>query len=501
MPASRPGPPGVPSERVRALNRAPLGRGDYVLYWMIAARRTSWNFALERALHLAGELERPLVVFEPLRVDYPWASLRLHRFVLDGMRDTAAALAKAGVGYYPYVEPRPQAARGLLARLAQDACAVITDDAPFFFLPRMLARAADEVKVLFEAVDSNGLLPLSVARGAFARAYDFRRFLQRELAPHLRRFPAAETLARVTLAPPRPFAKDVTSRWPAAETEVLDERGAALARLPIDQEVRPCETRGGARAGKAALERFVEQRLAGYAGERNDAAQESTSELSPYLHFGHVGAHQVFARIAAAEGWKQERLGSSSAGRREGWWGMSAGAEAFLDQLVTWRELGFQASRHEPLHDRFDGLPAWACSTLAKHAGDRRVQVYDFDSFDRARTHDELWNAAQNQLRQSGRIHNYLRMLWGKKILHWSVSPREAFETAVRLNDRYALDGRDPNSYSGIGWVFGKYDRPWGPEREVFGVVRYMSSDNTRRKMDVGAYLRRWGQAGGLFPD
>ena len=180
-------------------------------------------------------------------------------------------------------------------------------------------------------------------------------------------------------------------------------------------------------------------------------------------------------------------------GRREGFWGLSAPAEAFVDQLVTWRELGYNRCALDPDHDRYETLPDWARATLDEHAADPRPHLYDLAAFERAETHDPLWNAAQNQLVREGRIHNYLRMLWGKKVLEWSRSPREALAILIELNNRYALDGRNPNSYSGIFWIFGRYDRPWGPERPIFGKVRYMTSANTARKVRVVEYVERYG--------
>ena len=168
---------------------------------------------------------------------------------------------------------------------------------------------------------------------------------------------------------------------------------------------------------------------------------------------------------------------------------MSAAAEGFLDQLVTWRELGYRSARYVPDNGSYSALPRWARATLAEHAGDPREFVYSQEQLDAAETHDEIWNAAQRQLRHDGVIHNYLRMLWGKKILEWTRSPEEAHDIMFELNDRYALDGRDPNSVSGIHWVLGRYDRAWGPERPIFGKVRYMSSDSTRRKLKMTEYL------------
>jgi len=171
---------------------------------------------------------------------------------------------------------------------------------------------------------------------------------------------------------------------------------------------------------------------------------------------------------------------------------MSREAESFLDELVTWRELGYNMASRRPDYDRYESLPDWAQATLAKHAGDPRPEVYTLADFEAGRTHDEIWNAAQGQLAGEGRIHNYLRMLWGKKVLHWSETPRQALAHLIELNNKYALDGRNPNSYSGIFWCLGRYDRPWAPERPIFGSVRYMSSESTRRKFKVDRYVERW---------
>jgi deoxyribodipyrimidine photo-lyase len=181
-------------------------------------------------------------------------------------------------------------------------------------------------------------------------------------------------------------------------------------------------------------------------------------------------------------------------GSRAGWWRMSSPAESFLDELITWRELGYNRCFLDPDHEDYDTLPPWALATLAEHAADERPHLYTLEQLQAAETHDEVWNAAQRQLVREGRMHNYLRMLWGKKILEWSPSPREALEVLVELNNRFALDGRNPNSYSGIFWCLGRYDRPWGPERPIFGKVRYMSSDNTRRKLRLSAYLERFAE-------
>jgi deoxyribodipyrimidine photo-lyase len=476
------------------VNRAPVrGDGGFVVYWMIAARRTRWNFALQRAVEWCRELRRPLLVLEPLRAAYPWASDRLHAFALDGMADNAAAFAQAGIRHHPYVEPADGAGKSLLEALAADACVVVTDDFPHFFLPRMVAAAADRLPVLLEAVDSNGLLPLRAPQKAFATAYHFRRFLQKELPEHLYALPDADPLHRLDASPVASIPAEIAQRWPAASPELLRRTPGALAALPIDHDVPPADLRGGAVAGGKVLRDFIGKRLAQYGSGRNQPDADASSGLSPYLHWGFVSAHEVFDAIVRREGWSPERLALKPTGAREGWWGMGADAEAFLDQLVTWRELAFNTAARVEGHDRYDALPAWARATLERHAGDDRA-LLSLELLEEGRSYDALWNATQGQLRREGRIHNYLRMIWGKRFLEWTRHPREAVEWMLRLNDRWALDGRDPNSVSGIFWCLGRYDRPWAPERPVFGVVRYMSSANTARKLRVKDYIHRYAE-------
>jgi deoxyribodipyrimidine photo-lyase len=488
----------VPPIRVRALNEAPIrAERDYVLYWMVANRRTRRNFALQHAVLRARALDRPLVILEALRSDYPWASDRLHAFALQGMADNAATLRRRRVLYYPYVERQRGEGRGLLEALAQRAALVVTDDFPAFFIPHMQAAASRALDVRIDIVDSNGLLPMRAGDRAFTSAYSFRAFLQKQLQAHLAAVPEADPLATSAAAdlPEPPALPDaLRRRWPAAD-DVLRDPAGSLASLPIDHGVKAVDTPGGASAAMRQLVRFLDEHLPTYREYRNEPEREATSGLSPYLHFGHIGVHDVFAELMTAEQWTMRKIRTGMGGKRDGWWGASPNAEAFLDELVTWRELGFNLCSQRDDYDRFDALPSWAIATLTRHASDPREHVYSVEVFAAAETHDPLWNAAQTQLRLEGRLHGYLRMLWGKKILEWTRTPQEAFDVMIELNNKYALDGRDPNSYNGISWVLGRYDRPWGPERPIFGTVRYMSSANTARKMPVKGYLRKYAPA------
>jgi deoxyribodipyrimidine photo-lyase len=483
----------VPATRIRNSNEQPVNeRGEYVLYWMIASRRLHFNFALDRALQHCASLAKPLVIFEALRIGYPWASDRLHRFVLDGMADNARTCEEHSVRYYPYVEPAPNAGKGLLAALAVNACVVVTDEFPCFFLPRMVAGAAQKLPVLLEAVDSNGLLPIHATEQVFLRAFDFRRFLQKELPNHLTGFPQADPLANVELPPAPALPRKITSHWPVASKALLSAKPDYLNALPIDHSVPPAPLRGGHTHSRACMLEFLDKRLALYAEQGNEPELDVSSGLSPFLHFGHLSVHEIFSELAQREKWKPEKLSLRINGSREGWWNMSAAAEGFLDELLTWREVGYNFSSHREDYDRFESLPDWARKTLQEHAKDERDHLYSLQQFEAAQTYDPLWNAAQTQLVREGRIHNYLRMLWGKKILQWSRSPQEAAKIMIHLNNKYGLDGRDPNSYSGIFWVLGRYDRPWAPVRPVFGMIRYMSSENTTRKVSVKNYIRMY---------
>jgi deoxyribodipyrimidine photo-lyase len=322
--------------------------------------------------------------------------------------------------------------------IAADACVIVTDDFPAFEMPRWIAKVAANSAVLVEKVDSNGLFPMRATDRVFLTARSFRRYLDSLGRPHL---PCANSLSSAAaIELPRLKSLGVSS----AQLDVPASVGRSVGPVP--------STRGGTAAARERLTTFI-------------SSDASSSGLSPYLHFGHIAAHEVYKQVTLSK-------------RRD--------SERFLDQLITWRELGFNRCALSADYDQYSSLPQWARNTLAKHAGDVRTVLYSPDQFESAATHDELWNSAQRQLVIEGRIDNRLRMLWGKKIIEWSATPEEALAVMIHLNNKYALDGRDPNSYTGIFWTLGRYDRPWGPERPIFGLVRYMSSASTARKLRKG---------------
>ncbi len=483
----------VPSVRVRAENSAPVNTdGEFVLYWMTAFRRTKFNFALQHAANLAMELGKPLIVFEPLQVGYRWASDRLHRFIIDGMASNQSLLESKQVTYLPYVEPQQGDSKGLLLHLSKHSCSIVTDDYPCFFLPSLIRTIRKKISVSLQSVDSNGIIPIRLADRTFTVAHSYRRWMQKNVMDHWHEKPLEDPTNHLFL--PELENSDVqryVAQWQVADLNAL-RKPNGLTQLPINHEVKPVEAMtGGEIAARARLGNFINTKLSDYDTNRNHPDFDATSHLSPYLHFGHLAAHEFANAILDREDWTENQMGTPN-GKNSGFWNVGDSAEGILDQLLTWRELGFNfAARHPRRVDKFNSLPNWAKTSLEEHSVDLRPHLYSLKEFESASTHDPIWNAAQRELVETGIMHNYMRMLWGKKILHWSKTPQEALSVLIHLNNKYALDGRDPNSYSGIMWVLGRYDRAWGPKREVFGSVRYMTSESAQRKLRMKQYLAK----------
>lgn len=450
-------------ERVRLLNDRPFrANAKYVLYWAQMNRRVDWNQALAFAAGLANQHGLPLLVYEGLTCWYTYASDRLHTFILEGVPDTERRLKQLGIGYVFHPRLRRKDPDNMLHRLAHDAAAIVTDDYPAFLARWHNQRVPAKLDIPYYAVDASCIVPMSRFEKREYAAYTIRPKLKKLLPGYLRKAPDLRVRRKYEGAPP-----DFHTRVAATNIPAL------VGCCEIDHSVRPSPAfRGGSAEAERQLNDFLRHKLRCYSNERNEPSANATSGLSPYLHFGHISSLQT--ALAVRE----------YAGRHK----LMAGE--FLEELIVRRELAFNFARHTDHPESLDNLPEWARQTLAKHARDRRDPMYTRDEFERARTHDSLWNAAQTELLQFGMIHGYYRMYWGKKILEWSDSPEEALATMVYLNDRYALDGRDPNGYANILWCFGLHDRPW-PERPIFGTVRYMSYEGMRRKTDVDAYVRR----------
>jgi deoxyribodipyrimidine photo-lyase len=484
----------VPISRITTLNdsQPDIKKSEYVVYWMIAFKRVEYNFALERAIEWANKLSQPLVIFEPLILDYPMSSIRFHKFTLDGMKEVSESIAKSKAFYYPFVETKPKESEYLLGELAKKASVVVTDDYPTYFVPQMIAKASGDINTRYELVDSNGLVPIRLAEKEYVRAHDFRRYLHKNLEDFLIEVPIAEPLNQLNKEFNSNSIENVFNTWKPFDFENTDI-DSFLDELEIDKSVEVSHIEGGRSKAIKRLNSFIDNGFSDYAQYRSDPSRDASSRLSPYFHFGHISTHEVFEAISKHDGWSLEKINSKMVGRREGWWGGSANFESFMDELITWRELGYHTCVRRANYNQYSSLPDWALKTLAEHSSDKREYLYNLDELTYSQTHDKIWNAAQNQLRVEGSIQNYLRMLWGKKILEWTPNPQLALSYMINLNDRFSLDGRDPNSYSGVFWILGRYDRAWGPERDIYGKIRYMTSDSTARKFKLDSYMQKWG--------
>jgi photolyase PhrII len=439
----------------------PVPGREFVLYWMQVTQRAHDNFALNFAIERADELGLPVLVYHGIRHDYPWASDRFHTFILEGVTDLTRDFAQRGIQYACYLDTRsPDDKTGPtspLIALAHRAAMVVTDWFPTFIFPRQTRALRDKVDCPVVAVDSATIIPAKRLGKAFSSARHIRPALMKDLEDWLLppENPEPERREQIAL----PFTPTVPTR------ETIP---ALVASCAIDHSVPPAlGWTGGSVAARTRLDWWVPNGLPRYL-ERNDPNLDVTSKMSPWLHFGHVSVHEVL-------------LAAKAAGPGEQW-------EKFLDETLTWRELAFNLCTHEPKHRTLSAVPEWARNELSNHGDDTRTSLYDDATLEAAATGDALWNACQRAYLRDGWMHNYLRMLWGKSVIGWTESPVHALQILEHLNNKYALDGRDPNSYGGILWCFGKFDRPFY-RRPVFGTVRYMSLKAAATKFDVKRYI------------
>ncbi|MEO7539283.1 MAG: deoxyribodipyrimidine photo-lyase [Pyrinomonadaceae bacterium] len=450
------------NERVVQLNdKLPNMGARYVLYWMQMYKRVDNNHSLIYAIRRANELKLPLVVYEGLKYYYPWASDRLHTFILEGVEEKRRMFEQLGIKYIFYLQTDKSTPKNTVARLAKDAALIVTDDYPCFIIPEHNRRVAERADIPLFAVDSNGIVPMSKFDKEEYAAYTIRPKIHRLLDQYLKPLPD-ETVE----------LSSIGIEVDCPETLVTADNIASLvARCDIDHSVRPSAVYpGGTANGRKRLNKFVDAILPDYAATRSKPDRDGSSRLSSYLHFGFLSALEIALAVNDAEAPQESK-------------------DAFLEELIVRRELSFNMTGHNPDHDSLTALPAWVHKTMREHAGDERQFTYTLEQLEGGETHDELWNAAQREMVVTGEMHNYVRMLWGKNVIAWSPSYEIAFETLVHLNNKYCLDGRDPNSYAGILWCFGKHDRPW-MERPVFGTMRYMTSGSTGKKFDSKKYIQ-----------
>ena len=440
-------------ERVRVLNARQIRSSKYVLYWMQASQRTEYNHALEYAIAESNRLRKPLLVFFGIKEDFPDANQRHYFFMLEGLCEVETSLKRRGIKFAVW---RKSPELGVVD-LSKDAALIVTDRGYLGIQRDWRSYVANRIAAPLIQLESDVVVPIESAslREEYSAAS-----LRPKIVRALNRFltPIGKRKVRTRLLDYDLDSFDIT------------DAEKAVSRLHVDRSVkRVVGIHGGTQEAKRHLDIFISEKLKHYEQLKNDPTRNVVSNLSPYLHFGQISPLYVALRVL------------SSNCPRKG---------AFLEELIVRRELSMNFAFYNQNYDSYKSLPPWAKETLTQHKNDKRDYVYTLDEFEEAKTHDPFWNAAQLEMVHTGKMHGYMRMYWGKKILEWTETPEEAYRIALQLNNKYELDGRDPNGFAGVAWCFAKHDRPW-PERPVLGKVRYMNANGLRRKFDAQRYVEQ----------
>ncbi len=450
-------PPPIQPARIHALNSHRIQKGRYVLYWMQQSQRAEYNHALEYAIQQANALGQGVLVGFGLMDDYPEANLRHYNFMLEGLQETQAALAKQGI--------KMVVQKGFPAEIASalgaDASLIVCDRGYLRHQKAWRAQVARSAACTVVQVESDVVVPVAlVSSKAEYAARTIRPRIHRHLEDYI-----------VPFSPSKVKKNSLNLSIDSLDLKDID---GLLHSLSLDRSVTAVTQfyKGGSSQGMARFEDFIQNRFHRYVKNRNQPQTDDTAHMSPYLHFGQISPLYLSLRVKADRG----RHGKAQ--------------EAYLEELIIRRELAMNFTHYNPDYHSFACLPPWARNSLLQHRKDHRENIYTRSQLENARTHDVYWNAAMEEMKITGFMHNYMRMYWGKKILEWTRTPEHAFRTALAINNTYFLDGRDPSSHAGVAWIFGMHDRAWF-ERSIFGKVRYMAASGLERKCDIQGYVHK----------
>jgi len=440
----------IQEERIFKLNNNPVKNGEYVLYWMQASPRSHYNHALEYAIKNANKLKKPLLVYFGLTNDFPEANQRHYNFLIQGLKDTKMSLDKRGIKMVVQLVSPPYGAESL----SENASMLIVDKGYLKKQREWVQLVLDKIKCLMVQVETNVVVPLeAVSPKEEYSAGTIRRRINKILQNYL--------------VPLKMETPDIKSWGLDYDSVFLNDFNGIFRRLNVSNDVKPVETfEGGLTKARELLDYFLEYKLDDF-NNRNDPTRDYLSNMSPYLHFGQISPLYIALKILKTN---------------------SPSKDSYLEELIIRRELAMNFVNYNDNYDNLSCLPDWAQKTLTEHLNDKREYIYSPNEFEKAKTHDPYWNAAQKEMVVTGKMHGYMRMYWGKKILEWTENPSEAYKIALYLNNKYELDGRDPNGYAGVAWCFGKHDRAW-KEREIFGKVRYMNANGLKRKFKIDDYV------------
>lgn len=442
--------------RIKKLNNnSPNYKATYVTYIMEASQRGYFNYALEFSIWLANSYKKPLVVFFPLTDKFKWSNQRYYTFMLEGILELRKQLEERGVKFTIFKGSYIETA----TFVSQKAVSIIVDKAYLKTQRQWRYKAAQLSDIEFIEVESEVLIPVEAVSNKKEPYFaTFKPKYLRLLSNFLEKIPQI----------------DIKQTINSLETEnwYFDNVKSYIDQLNIDKSIKPVTNyyKGGFTEADKKLVTFLQKKFQNYKENRNNPSLNCQTELSPYIHFGQISTQFIIIKVLEQSSMNDPNF------------------EVLLNEMILWRELARNYCFFNDNYNNFEGLPEWAKQSLKEHEKDQREYLYSCDEFETAKTHDKYWNTAQKELLEKGKMHNYMRMYWAKKILEWSRNPIEAFDIACYLNDKYLLDGRDPNGYAGISWCFGTHDRPWF-ERSIFGKIRYMNDKGLERKFDMNEYL------------
>jgi len=457
----------IQQTRIQPLNDLDNRKGDYVLYWMQQSQRAKFNHALDYAIQQAAELDQGLLVAFGLTADYPEANLRHYTFMLEGLKETRTDLSSMGIKMVLRLGDPPDVA----LKIGRRASMIVCDRGYLRHQKKWRQQVAKEAACPVVQVESDVIVPVEVVSDKPEYAA---RTIRPKIHQHLEKY----------LSKPAPPKVKHSSLSNAVEGLDLNDIEKILKKMDLDRSVAPVSVlfQGGTSQAVKRFDAFVRNGLENYIRNSNQPQTDDISHMSPYLHFGQISPLYLALKIQHAQQSPQEAQ------------------KAFLEELIVRRELAVNFTHYTANYEAYDCIPGWARKTLAEHRKDKREYVYGRQQLEKADTHDPYWNACMLEMKHTGFMHNYMRMYWGKKILEWSSTPQKAFRTTLAINNKYFLDGRDPNSFAGVAWIYGVHDRAW-KERPVFGKTRYMAASGLERKCDIAGYVKKVSQRIKNLPD
>jgi len=440
----------IDKDRIKKLNNKYFQKNKYIIYWMQQSQRTNYNHALEYAIEKSNKYKKPLIVYFGLTNNFPDANIRHYKFMLEGLKEVKDSLEKKGIKFL-LMHTSPE--KGVI-ELSKNACILVVDRGYLKIQRNWRKKVSEKIYCPLIQVESDVVVPIEITSNKEEySAYTIRKKIYKKLDEFLK---------------PMKHKKYKQNFFEKNFDKINFNE---ISYKDFDHSIKPINRFiGGTKQALKHINIFLNKKIDSYPEKRNNPNLDFLSNMSPYLHFGQISPLKIALLVLENK---------------------SPGNESYLEELIIRRELSMNYVYYNKNYDEYEGIPEWAKKSLKKHEKDKRKYNYSFEQFELAETHDPYWNATQREMVKTGKMHGYMRMYWGKKITEWTKKPKDAFKIAISLNNKYELDGRDPNGFTGIAWCFGKHDRPW-TERSIFGNIRYMSDSGLKRKFDIEKYAKKY---------